>query len=153
MGRDAERVALVDPQPEPPSSLALRFELNPDGADWFGTVYVGDRACGYMELHKTRSDLTDLVDHVGYTLSIQGDNPDYILDADVSGVIANHHVVLDGRIGSGYYAGETIHPRGNITPAPVGLVDAPTSMTGLIQLNPQPEPPSFAYAPSPCLGG
>ncbi|MCG6954978.1 MAG: hypothetical protein LJF04_03225 [Gemmatimonadetes bacterium] len=153
MGRAAEPVVDLNLQPEPPSSLALRFELNPDGADWFGTVYVGDRACGYMQLLHPRSGLTGIVDHVEYRLSIQGDNPDYVLDAGVSGVIANHHLVLNGRIGSGYYAGETIHPRGDITPAPDGPVDVLTTMKGLIQLYPQPEPPSFVYPPSPCLGG
>jgi hypothetical protein len=151
--RSAESIVDLNPQPEPPSVLALRFELNPDGTDWFGTVYVGNQACGTMDLLQTGSSLTGIVDHVGYTLNIQGDNPDYVLDADLSGVIANRHVVLNGRIGTGYYSGETIHPLGDITPAPNGPVDELTSMTGLIQLNPQPEPPSFAYPPSPCLGG
>lgn len=147
-----EPIAQLNPQPEPPSSLALRFELNPDGTDWFGTVFVGDQACGYMKLLQTRTRLTGVVDHVGYKLSIQGDNPDYLLDADLSGVFANRHVVLNGRIGTGFYAGETIHPLGVVTTAPEGVVDALTTMTGIIQLNPQPEPPSFVYPPSPCLG-
>jgi hypothetical protein len=151
--RAAEPVVELNPQPEPPSSLVLRFELNPDGTDWFGTVYVGDRACGTMKLLQTQSALTGIIRHVGYSLRIQGDNPDYVLNADLSGVIANRHVVLNGRIGSGYRAGETIRPLGDITSAPDLLVARPTMMMGLIQLNPQPELPSFAYPPSPCLGG
>jgi hypothetical protein len=148
-----EPVVDANSRPEPPSSLALRFGLNPDGADWYGTVYVGGRECGTMELVQIRSNVTGIVAHVEYSMRIQGDDPDYVLDADLGGVIANHHVVLNGRVSTGYYAGETVHPLGNITAAPEGLVDGLATMTGLIKLDPQPEPPSFAYPPSPCLGG
>jgi len=149
--RAAAPIVELNPQPEPPSS-ALRFEVNPDGTDWYGTVYVGETACGYMKLLQTRSSVTGIVDHVGYSLAIQGDNPDYVLDAALSGIIQSHRVVLNGSITDGFYAGETIHPVGEIAPGTDGLVDGLTTMTGFIQLNPQPEPPSSAYPPSPCLG-
>lgn len=150
----------LNPQPEPPS-LVLDFVLNPDGAAWFGTVYVGDRECGTMELLPTGPVDADLgptevawwqsgiVTHVGYTLSIQGANSNPWMDADLAGVVVDGRVVLNGIVGSGFYTGQTIHPRGQVV-APSG--NLPT-MTGTVQLNPQPEPPSSAYPPSPCVAG
>ena len=155
--RAADVVVDLNPQPEPPS-LQLDFVLTPDGADWFGTISVGGQECGSMQLTPTQVVETDvappeaawwqsgIVTHVGYTLSIQGTNPDFQMDADLAGIVENGQVVLNGMVGSGAYAGQTLHPRGQIAPGTL-------TMTGTVQLNPQPEPPSSQYPPSPCVGG
>ena len=145
---NAAPIAQLNPQPEPPS-LDIEYLLTPDGADWFGTVFVDGEACGSMELLVTNSQQTGVVTHVGYALSITGDNPNFQLGAALDGVIVRHNVVLNGAVDSGYYSGQTIHPRGMIQTSG-GSVDQLTSMEGELQLNPQPEPPSFAYPPSPC---
>jgi hypothetical protein len=156
--RAADAVVDLNPQPEPPS-LQLDFVLTPDGTDWFGTVSVGGQACGTMQLTPTQVVETDLVPpeaawwqsgivtHVGYSLTIQGENPDFVMDADLAGIVQGGRFVLNGMVGSGAYAGQTLHPRGQIAPGTL-----PT-MTGTVQLNPQPEPPSSQYPPSPCVGG
>ncbi|MCG6987521.1 MAG: hypothetical protein LJF06_05020 [Gemmatimonadetes bacterium] len=161
--RAADAVVDLNPQPEPPS-LQLDFALNPDGTDWFGRIYVGGQACGTMQLTPAQVVETDLVPpeaawwqsgivtHVRYTLGIQGANPDFEMHADLAGIIVGGRVVLNGMVGSGAYAGQTLHPRGQIVlPSPGG--DQLTTMTGTVQLNPQPEPPSSQYPPSPCVGG
>ncbi|HKJ92723.1 MAG TPA: hypothetical protein VJ957_06120 [Longimicrobiales bacterium] len=142
---------LFNPQPEPPA-LIMDYALTPDGGDWYGTVQVGGESCGTMQLIQTESDETGIVTHVGYELSITGANPDFQLNASLDGVVVRGHVVLNGRISSGFYAGQTIHPRGEIRTVGGGPVDRLTTLTGAVQLNPQPEPPSMAYPPSPCSG-
>lgn len=147
----------LNPQPEPPS-LQLHFSMTPDGDAWFGTISVGGQACGAVQLNPQPEppfpQQTGVVTHVAYALSIQGDNPDFLLDADLSGIVAGNHVVLNGVVSDGFYAGQTLHPRGSITlPPPDSPTDLQTTMTGIIQLNPQPEPPAPAeYPPSPCTG-
>lgn len=146
--RSSAPVAELNPQPEPPS-LTLSYQLRPDGTDWFGTVYVGDEACGTMALEQTASRSTGVATHVGYDLTIVGANQAFLMDATLFGLVVRDHVVLDGRVHDGAYAGRTIHPRGQIqTTLQDG--EAFTTMTGLVQLNPQPEPPSSDYPPSPC---
>ncbi len=139
----------LNPQPEPPS-FVIDYRLNPDGDDWYGRAYVGGEACGTIQLLQTKSKQTGIVTHVGYNLSIAGPNPDFILDASLEGVIVRGHVVLNGKVNSGYYAGRTIHPRGVIQTSGGGPVDQLATMLGTVELNPQPEPPSFEYPPSPC---
>ncbi len=146
--RSAAPITELNPQPEPPS-LALRYELGPDGTDWFGTVYVGDEACGTMQLVQTATRSTGVARHVVYSLTIVGANPAFLMDATLSGIVVRDHVVLNGRVHDGAYAGRTIHPRGEIQTT-ITDGEAFTRMTGLVQLNPQPEPPSSDYPPSPC---
>lgn len=149
--RQANAVVQLNPQPEPPS-LKLGFALSPDGGDWYGTVYVGGQACGSIQLLATTPRQTGVASHVGYTLTIAGDNPDFQLAANLAGVVTHAHVVLNGVVSSGFYAGQTIHPRGVISTSNGGPVDELTTLTGTVQLNPQPEPPSAPYPPSPCTG-
>lgn len=151
--RAGDAIVDLNPQPEPPS-LSLHYVLSPDGSDWFGMVYVGDQACGSMQLLQTSSRQTGIVTHLAYSLSIQGANPDFQMDADLSGVLVRGRVVLNGKVRNGTYAGRTIHPQGRIVAAPEdGSVDLLTRMLGAIELNPQPEPPSASYPPSPCITG
>lgn len=140
----------LNPQPEPPS-LVIEYQLIPRGEGWAGSVYVGGQACGTMQLVQTKSEQTGIVMHVGYNLSIAGYNPDFQLDASLSGVIVRQHVVLNGTVGSGYYAGRTVHPRGVIQTTGGGPTNQLTTMLGTVQLNPQPEPPYPAFPPSPCI--
>lgn len=147
----ADPVTELNPQPEPPS-LELTFQLTFDGG-WFGTVFVGDQACGSMQLvpvlidEGTSSTQTGTVTHVGYGLGITGSNPDFTLQAGLSGTVEQGMVVLNGLVTDGAYAGQTLHPRGEIQ-----SVGGVMTLTGSVQLNPQPEPPSAAYPPSPCQG-
>jgi len=154
--RAAAPIIDLNPQPEPPS-LELQFTMTPDGASWFGTISVGGRACGSVQLNpqpEPPSRQTGVVTHVAYSLSIQGDDPAFLLDADLSGIVAGGHVVLNGRINNGAYAGQTIHPRGDIAvPPPDAPLDLSTTLTGALKLNPQPEPPAPEYPPSPCVAG
>lgn len=151
--RSSDAIVDLNPQPEPPS-LRLDFRLTPDGTDWFGTIFVGDQACGSMQLRQTSSRQTGVVTHVGYGLSIQGTNPDFQMDADLSGIVVRGRVVLNGTVAHGAYAGQTLHPRGQIVvPPPNSPIDLTTTLTGAVQLNPQPEPPAPAYPPSPCITG
>lgn len=144
-----ETTPYLNPQPEPPS-LQVRFALSPDGGDWFGHVFVGDESCGSIQLLSTGAETTGIVTHVGYALSITGANPAFQLDASLQGVIVQGRVVLNGMVSSGAYAGQTIHPRGTIQVAGGGTTDQLTTLAGAVQLNPQPEPPSMEYPPSPC---
>jgi hypothetical protein len=138
----------LNPQPEPPS-LLLQFALSPDGTDWYGHVYVGDQSCGTMQLLQDTVWQSGIVTHVGYSLSVVGDNPDFAMDAAVAGIAVRGMVVLNGSVDSGAYAGQTLHPMGQIqTGGDSGDLEA--TMLGIIMLNPQPEPPSDAYPPSPC---
>lgn len=144
-----QSIVALNPQPEPPS-FEIQYQLTPDGADWFGMVYVGGEACGTMQLLQTTPKQTGVATHVGYDLSITGDNPAFQLDASLAGVIVKQRVVLNGTVDSGYYAGRTVHPRGTIQTFGGGPIDQITTLQGTIKLNPQPEPPSFEFPPSPC---
>ncbi|MGD8321888.1 MAG: hypothetical protein PVJ02_15680 [Gemmatimonadota bacterium] len=148
--RVADPVTELNPQPEPPS-LELRFQLTFDG-EWSGTVFVGDQACGSMRLvpvliDEGTSSETGTVTHVAYGLGITGSNPDFTLQAGLSGIVEQGMVVLNGPVTDGAYAGQILHPRGEIQSE-----GGATTLTGSVQLNPQPEPPSEAYPPSPCQG-
>lgn len=146
--RTNDATPYLNPQPEPPSIL-LHFALHPDGTDWFGPVYVGDQSCGTMQLLRDTSWQSGIVTHVGYSLSIAGDNPDFTMDATVAGIAVRGMVVLNGSVDSGAYAGQTLHPMGEVQ-AGGDSDDLEATMLGIVMLNPQPEPPSDAYPPSPC---
>jgi hypothetical protein len=141
----------LNPQPEPPS-LELDYALTPDGTDWFGTIQVGNQSCGSMQLVQTSSRQSGIVTHVAYALSIQGENPAFGMDADLSGIVVRGRVVLNGKVSGGFYDGQAIHPRGQIVASTdENPIDQLTRMIGTVELNPQPEPPSAAYPPSPCV--
>lgn len=143
-----ETTPYLNPQPEPPSIL-LHFALIPDGTDWYGTVYVGNEACGTMDLKSGGSWQSGIVTHVSYSLAVTGANPDFQLDANVAGIRVQGMVVLNGTVDSGAYDGQTIHPLGEIqTSGDPDNLEA--TMLGAIMLNPQPEPPSAEFPPSPC---
>lgn len=145
---NTDATTYLNPQPEPPSIL-LQFTLNPDGTDWYGHVYVGDQSCGTMQMLQDTLWQSGIVTHVGYSLSVAGDNPDFKMDATVAGIAVQGMVVLNGSVDSGAYAGQTIHPLGEIQTGGDSS-DLETTMLGIIMLNPQPEPPSDAFPPSPC---
>lgn len=146
--RSADATPYLNPQPEPPSML-LHFALSPDGTDWYGTVYVGDEACGTMQLLQDTVWQSGIITHVGYQLAVTGDNPDFSLNASVAGITVQSMVVLNGTVDSGAYEGRTIHPLGEIQTSD-DSGDLFVTMLGAVMLNPQPEPPSAAFPPSPC---
>ena len=140
----------LNPQPEPPS-LDVDYSLTFGDGGWFGMVYVGGQACGMMSMIPTASKQTGVATHVNFNLSIIGDNPDFALDASLAGVVVQQKVVLNGMVENGFYAGTTIHPRGTIQGLGSGVpIDQLPTLQGTVKLNPQPEPPSFEYPPSPC---
>ena len=148
---DVAPIVDLNPQPEPPS-LSLDYNLAFGDGGWFGMVYVGGQACGMMSMIPTASNQTGVATHVGFNLNIIGTNPDFALSASLAGVVVQQRVVLNGVIENGYYAGTTIHPRGTIQGlGSGGPIDQLPTLQGTIKLNPQPEPPSFEYPPSPCV--
>jgi len=144
----------LNPQPEPPSQpLLLGFVVSPDGGDWFGTVYVGDQACGSIQFVHSDGTQTGVVSHIDYHLGIVGANPDFQVGADLSGILNPVRMVLHGTVTEGAFTGQTVNPMGAIqTTSDGGPVDQLTTIRGWLQLNPQPEPPSMEYPPSPCMG-
>lgn len=140
----------LNPQPEPPS-LNLQYKLTFGDGGWFGRVYVGDQACGSMSMMPTASKQTGVATHVAFDLNIIGDNTDFALDASLAGVVVQQKVVLNGVVDDGYYAGTTIHPRGTLSIPSGGPIDQFPTLQGTVKLNPQPEPPSFEFPPSPCV--
>jgi len=144
----------LNPQPEPPSQpLLLGFAVSPDGGDWFGTVFVGDQACGSIQFVHSDWSQTGVVTHIDYHLAIAGANPDFRLGADLSGILNPVRMALHGTVTEGAYAGQVVNPMGAVqTTSGGGPVDELTTIRGWLQLNPQPEPPSMEYPPSPCTG-
>ncbi len=141
----------LNPQPEPPAPLVVGFTVSPDGDSWYGEIFVGDQSCGSLELPAVQSRATGVVSHLAFTLQLTGANPDFHLVADVAGIAngRNGLLSLNGVVTDGVMQGAHVHLGGRGEPSGLGGV------SGYVELNPQPEPPSAAghtYPPSPCQG-
>ncbi|MEJ2215201.1 MAG: hypothetical protein P8099_01175 [Gemmatimonadota bacterium] len=110
---------------------------------------MGDESCGSMQLVQGGSWQSGIVTHVSYSLAVSDIDGNPFLNASVAGIAVKGMVVLNGTVDSGAYDGQTIHPLGEIQTS--GNPDnLEATMLGAIMLNPQPEPPSTEFPPSPC---